>query len=189
MRRGFTLIELMIAVMVIGILSTCFYQSYSSVQTRAMEATVRSNMSAAQFAVEQFATYTDGLYPPTYATQVVAVNPSIMGNTTTVAGIYGGWCPVAGTPSDPVLLPVTMRNPVSKTGWAFASGAAAVPTPPSAAPAIVIPAVGTAADQGSILYMSADLAGAAAITTNARKYIIYGYGVSTPFHVVLQDMQ
>jgi prepilin-type N-terminal cleavage/methylation domain-containing protein len=189
MRRGFTLIELMIAVMVLGILAAYFIQAYSSVQARAMEATVRANMSAAQIAVEQFATYTDGLYPRSFASSVVNTNPTIIGNNTTVAGINSGFCPIAGTPSDPVLLPVTMRNPVSKVGWAFASFPAAVPSPPAAAPAICVPAAGVAADQGSILYESADLSGAASFGTNARRYVIYGYGVLNVFNTVLQDKQ
>lgn len=188
MRRGFTLIELMIMVMVIGILALALYPGFSSIQTRAMEAKVRANMSAAQIAVEQFATYTDGLYPQAFNTTVVATNPAIVGNSTTIAGTTGGYCPIAGTPSDPVILPITMRNPVSIIGWAFYSQAAAVATPP-VAPAIVIPACGGASDQGSVLYHSADIQGSAAVIGNARVYAIFGYGVISTLPVILTEQQ
>ena len=188
MRRGFTLIELMVMVMVIGILALALYPGYSSIQTRALEAKVRANMSTTQIAVEQFATYTDGLYPQTFNNTVVATNPAIVGNSTTVAGMVGGYCPLAGTPSDPVLLPITMRNPVSIIGWAFYSQAAAVATPP-VTPAIVIPACGGASDQGSVLYHSADIQGSAAVLSNARVYAIFGYGVTSVLPVVLTEKQ
>jgi hypothetical protein len=148
-----------------------------SMQDRAKEGGVKSNMHTTQLAAEDFSTQSEGLYPQSFAITVVATNANVAGNVTTVAGVAGALVPVASTAANPVLLPGNMRNPVSRVGFAFSSGAAAVATPPAAAPAIVIPAAGAASDQGSLLYQAADNAGAAALVGNAAKYVIYGYGV------------
>jgi prepilin-type N-terminal cleavage/methylation domain-containing protein len=180
MKRGFTLIELMILVMVLGVLALALYPSYNSIQTRAQEAKVRANMSAVQIAVEEFATMTDGFYPQNFIYRVIDTNPNQPGNNTSVAGTAGGTNPVASTPADPVLLPINFRNPVSKTaGWAFSSAGRAITTPPSPPGAIVAPAVGAACDQGSVDYTSADILGGAAQVRNAKIYIIWGYGVNS----------
>ena len=61
--RGFTLIELMIVVVIIGILVGIAVPNFSSMQGRAKEANVKSNMHALQLSMEDYSVLNDGLYP------------------------------------------------------------------------------------------------------------------------------
>jgi type II secretion system protein G len=86
---GFTLIELMIVVVVIGLLVAIAMPNFISMQNRAREGTVKSNMHTVQMSMEDFSLLNDGQYP----TSAAATVPD--GRTLQQV------CPTSGYPTNP----------------------------------------------------------------------------------------
>jgi prepilin-type N-terminal cleavage/methylation domain-containing protein len=77
-QRGFTLIELMIVVVIIGILAAIAMPNYVSMTARAKEGSTKSNMHTVQLAAEDYSIQNDGRYAPT-AVEVLDLIPSYGG--------------------------------------------------------------------------------------------------------------
>jgi type II secretion system protein G len=62
-RKGFTLVELMIVVVILGLLASVAIPNFIALMGRAKEASVKTNMHVMQTAAEDFAAVSGGRYP------------------------------------------------------------------------------------------------------------------------------
>jgi type IV pilus assembly protein PilA len=89
-QRGFTLIELMVVMVVIGFLAVLAQPLFANMTNRARVARVRANMKLVQITAEDFSTRNDGVYPASAA-------------STTMEGAmtFGALLPGATMPQNP----------------------------------------------------------------------------------------
>ena len=111
--RGFTLIELMIVCVILGILAAIGIANYMSMQNRARTTQVVETMQIVRLTIEDFATRNNGNYPQNGATI------SAEGGFT-----FGGLLPASGLPINPY------TNAVTSLDWSNG-----LLTPPSTDPA------------------------------------------------------
>ena len=96
--RGFTLVELMIVVLIIGVLASIAIPNFISMQKRAQEGAVKANMHTIQVSMEDFSIQNNGIY----ATSVASTTPD--GRT------LGQVCPSGAYPMNPFTKAATVVN-------------------------------------------------------------------------------
>ncbi|MEW6686466.1 MAG: prepilin-type N-terminal cleavage/methylation domain-containing protein [Candidatus Edwardsbacteria bacterium] len=123
-QKGFSIVELLIALLLLGVLSTIGYSQYVKSSENAKEASIKANMHTVQLAGENFSTMAEGLYPGGINTTVAQVLAQIGIPSTNNSVIAGATRP----PFPPeALIPVDFANPINPNNHAIRNGVAKKP--------------------------------------------------------------
>ena len=156
--KGFTIVELLIVVVVIGILAAIVTVAYTGISKTAQVASITSELKQWHKLFEAYRA-TNGHYPAPSATPTTGGGPG--------SNVLGGYCLGTGFPNSHCLLPYASSYGVAEsTGTALMTALSTVGTPPRNS------AKYTYATVGPFLWYRSD--------TNVQLYTTYPAGTPCP---------
>ena len=160
-KKGFTLIELVIVIVIIGVLAAIAIPNFMHMRQRAREASIQSNMHTLHFAVADFSTMAEGIFPSHPTTRVMDVLAQMGGGSTNdqrIADNCPGTAATVNTGMGTALLPGNnvYRNPFLFNAHSLDVNPDQI-NPPAHAP--IAPGI---SGQGTVYYTPVDINGFAA---------------------------
>ncbi|MDY6853259.1 MAG: prepilin-type N-terminal cleavage/methylation domain-containing protein [Thermodesulfobacteriota bacterium] len=117
-KKGFSLLEFVVVLLLIGILTIIGIHNYIALKERAKEVQVKANMHALQLVIEDFYLRCGDRYPGNLATTLIEANPSYQGPEPNTCVAAAGKPPYGANS----ILDNLVENPISQDRIALKDG-------------------------------------------------------------------